>query len=270
FFLSENRMITYSALQACFKSQLADFELIFFDELDSTNLYLKNYAKSHLEPAVCITGNQTAGYGQRNRHWLSSHNSVTFSFLLPISAPPSSLDGLTQLIALKLVEILSDYTDEVLSIKWPNDIYIGSKKVGGILLEVPAFDEKSSWLIVGIGLNLKTEKSSEPSSLFDAVNAGLIQFNRLDPVSLSQFLCDLITNQKVLFESFHSALFREYQRNYQLVDYFSKDEPVIVYYNQQNLTGLYKGLNENGELQVLIDDTLKTYRSGSVSVRPLN
>lgn len=263
-------MISLSSLQKCFKKSLADTELLFFDELDSTNRYLKDYSKKRLDKAFCITTHQTAGYGQRDRQWFNSSNSLTFSLLLPISVAPDGLDGLTQLVALKLVETLSDYTDQSLQIKWPNDIYINGKKVGGILLEIPTFSSVQSWLVVGIGLNIKTDAKAQLDAQIDSVNGGLIEFFSHDQTNISQFLCDLVLNQEQLFENYRQGLFNDYLLNYHLVDYFSKDSRVIVYDNDQNLTGLYKGLNAHGELQVLIDDTLRTYRSGSVSIRPFN
>ncbi|MDX1347788.1 MAG: biotin--[acetyl-CoA-carboxylase] ligase [Thiomicrorhabdus chilensis] len=262
-------MIDLDVIKPQLSESLQDYELSCFEELPSTNRYLHELAKKRLVKSFCLTSKQTAGYGQRSRQWFSDHRSLTFSMLLPLSEAPANIDGITQLVALKLVESLSDYTEQRFSIKWPNDLYIDDRKVGGILLEIPAITEDQTWMIVGVGLNLHSDadKADYPSSA--GPNPGMMEITDVNPFKIACLLSDIALNLESLFQGFHHGQFEHYLLNYQLVDYFQRGSKVIVYDNDQNSTGLYQGLNTNGEVQVMIDHSLKTYRSGSVSIRPV-
>lgn len=144
------------------------------DELGSSN----NYAATQLltkrlpEGIVFVANSQVDGRGQVSNKWESEPNkNLTFSILLY----PGFLEIMKQFeiskaISLGVVDFLKEQTDHV-SIKWPNDIYIGSKKVAGILIENSIRIDKISSSIVGIGLNINQQKFTS-----DAPN----------PVSLSQ------------------------------------------------------------------------------------
>jgi len=236
-----------------------------FDELDSTSHYLKQYAETHLKEAFCFTLSQTSGYGQQSRAWQSDFSSITFSTLLHFKVPLHEVDGLTQLIALKLVESLSDFTSESFKIKWPNDLYVNDKKAGGILIECVSFTDTDCWLVVGVGLNngLKTD-------VIDALTGqssipGSIKLAESDKLP---FLINVLNRQLVLAQRFGINEFKQYLVNYSLVDYFKVDEPVIVYDSAIKQPGFYKGLTKNGELLVELDHKLCTFRSGTTSIRP--
>ena len=141
-------------------------------ELGSSN----NYAATQLltkrltEGAVFVADSQVGGRGQASNKWESEPNkNLTFSILLY----PEFLEIVRQFeisktISLGVVDYLKNLTDHV-SIKWPNDIYIGKRKVSGILIENSIRINKISSCIVGIGLNINqqvfTSNAPNPVSL---------------------------------------------------------------------------------------------------------
>jgi BirA family biotin operon repressor/biotin-[acetyl-CoA-carboxylase] ligase len=105
---------------------------------------------------LVITSDQTAGRGQRGNNWeaLPGQN-ITISVVLK----PNFLNAISQFslniaISLGVYEFLSKYVAENLHIKWPNDVYIGNRKMGGILIENTISGSRLSYSIVGIGLNI--------------------------------------------------------------------------------------------------------------------
>lgn len=144
------------------------------DELGSSN----NYAATQLltkrlpEGIVFVANSQVDGRGQVSNKWESESNkNLTFSFLLyPDFIEIMQQFEISKAISLGVVDFLKELTDHVF-IKWPNDIYIGSRKVAGILIENSIRIDKISSCIVGIGLNINQQEFTS-----DAPN----------PVSLSQ------------------------------------------------------------------------------------
>jgi len=131
------------------------------DELGSSN----NYAAAQLltkrlpEGIVFVANSQVDGRGQVSNRWESEPNkNLTFSILLyPDFLEIMKQFEISKAISLGVIDFLKERTDHV-SIKWPNDIYIGTKKVAGILIENSIRIDKISSCIVGIGLNINQQK----------------------------------------------------------------------------------------------------------------
>ncbi|MGE4570354.1 MAG: biotin--[acetyl-CoA-carboxylase] ligase [Gammaproteobacteria bacterium] len=125
---------------------------MFFDSIDSTNDYL--IAQPFQEVIqLCIAREQTQGKGQHGRVWCSQKDgSILFSIRQNFNAS-CDLSGLSLVVALAIVKSLEEAcTIERLSIKWPNDIYFGEKKLSGILLENQLHGDKQS-VVIGVGVN---------------------------------------------------------------------------------------------------------------------
>jgi BirA family biotin operon repressor/biotin-[acetyl-CoA-carboxylase] ligase len=143
-------------------------------ETDSTN----NYAATQLltkrlkEGIVFVADSQFDGRGQSGNKWESEPDrNLTFSILLyPDFLEIAKQFEISKAISLGITDFLKELTDHV-SIKWPNDIYIGQEKVAGILIENSIRVNIISTCIVGIGLNI-----NQQSFVSDAPN----------PVSLSR------------------------------------------------------------------------------------
>lgn len=258
--------VNASNIQKKLQQQFPDVQVFSFIELDSTSLYLKERSKSSLIPAFCITERQTQGYGQQLRPWQSDERSLSFSLLLHFNLPLHKLNGLTQLISLKLIESLSSYSEASFKVKWPNDLYVGSVKVGGILVESVAYTENDCWLVIGIGLNNGSNLSVTDSYTGAPLLTGSVELPEEKKIA---FLESLIQHLITLSNNFTESLFKQYQMNYRLVDFFELDQSVIVYDIDTKKPGFYKGLTEYGELLVEVDGALYMYRSGNTSVRPI-
>ncbi len=136
--------------------------LITLKEVDSTNTFLKN-ALSKSTPlfdgTVIMADSQLAGRGQSGNSWLSeSGKNLTFSILLnPGFLPIERQFDLNIAISLAMNDFLNKYLAGKAFIKWPNDCYIGNKKIGGILIENIVHGNTIKHAIIGIGLNVNQE-----------------------------------------------------------------------------------------------------------------
>ncbi|MBN2866354.1 MAG: biotin--[acetyl-CoA-carboxylase] ligase [Thiotrichales bacterium] len=259
-------MKSIAQIQFEIQSQFPELAVFCFDELDSTSHYLKQYARTHLKEAFCLTLSQRSGYGQQSRVWQSDFSSITFSMLLNIKAPLNDIDGFTQLVGLKLIESLTEFSSEHFKLKWPNDLYVNNQKAGGILIECVSYSDEDCWLVVGIGLNNGLKSSVQDSLTGNTSIAGSISLQDPDKVN---FLVTTISKQLELSSGFKPDMFKEYSVNYRLVDFFKLEQSVIVYDSGIKEPGLYKGLTDSGELLVEIDGSLQIYRSGQTSIRPV-
>lgn len=137
--------------------------LQYFDELPSTNTYLKTVPKETLKQGmVCITDHQTKGRGQYERRWESEKNqNITFSMAF---IPPTHerFHVLALACGLALVEQLNEFLQASCSaLKWPNDVMLNEKKTAGILAETVFSGNNFDRLIIGIGINANQKKFSD-------------------------------------------------------------------------------------------------------------
>ena len=138
-----------------------DFPLYFYDSLESTNEKLKEITgeKDIPEFSVVMAGYQTAGKGQKGNSWESEKGkNLTVSILLkPGFLSPANQFYVSRIVSLAIVWVLKELGIEP-EIKWPNDIYVGDKKIAGILIENTVMGDTLSESIVGIGLNVNQQE----------------------------------------------------------------------------------------------------------------
>jgi BirA family biotin operon repressor/biotin-[acetyl-CoA-carboxylase] ligase len=129
-------------------------EIFWFDTLDSTqNTLIESVKSKRCTPPVCIAAErQTKGIGSRGNSWDSTENALLFSFALKKESLPSDLkiESASIYFMYILKELLKDGGSQCW-FKWPNDIYIGNKKIAGT---ITYFDRQNETLICGIGINL--------------------------------------------------------------------------------------------------------------------
>jgi BirA family biotin operon repressor/biotin-[acetyl-CoA-carboxylase] ligase len=142
-------------------------DIIRLKETDSTNRYLMDWLAKEkpAEGTLVIAEFQAAGRGTDNSVWESEAGSnLTFSFVIY----PSFLAIDAQFYLNKIVSLgLSDCLNEILPgrndirIKWPNDIYVGNKKIAGTLIQIGVKGPQFDFAIIGIGLNVNQEAYSK-------------------------------------------------------------------------------------------------------------
>ena len=135
--------------------------LVVLTTAPSTNAEIKNFLSDGDVVAV-ITDHQTEGRGRLGRHWVTKPGeSIALSVALPWSTEDQDSSGswVPLIAGAGVVSALHDYGVAEASLKWPNDVVVGEKKLAGILCEwVP-----SGWAIVGVGVNIDFPVDAPPS-----------------------------------------------------------------------------------------------------------
>jgi BirA family transcriptional regulator, biotin operon repressor / biotin---[acetyl-CoA-carboxylase] ligase len=130
-----------------------NFNIHIFDTLPSTNQKLAELVASGAPPGtIVIARTQTAGRGQRGREWYSAPGGLYLSLALTPDLPATHAHQLTMGIAWGIADQLRQLEIPV-SIKWPNDLILNGRKLGGILTETRIYRNRIQQAIVGVGIN---------------------------------------------------------------------------------------------------------------------
>jgi BirA family biotin operon repressor/biotin-[acetyl-CoA-carboxylase] ligase len=132
------------------------------DETSSTSADLMVRARSvqFAQPVLRATDFQHEGRGRQGRRWFAlPRHALLFSMGLPLAELPASLPAITLACGVALAECLQPRGVDV-QLKWPNDLRVGGRKLGGILSELAADDKARFTLVLGIGVNLHLEPST--------------------------------------------------------------------------------------------------------------
>lgn len=134
-------------------------EILWIEETDSTNNWIKSNPDAVHPMTLVAAYDQTAGRGQRGNSWESEPGkNLTFSFYFtPGNVSPADQFIISEAVSLAMARSLSHF-DIRAEVKWPNDIYVGDRKICGILIENSISSERISRCIVGIGLNVNQER----------------------------------------------------------------------------------------------------------------
>ncbi|MDE6018505.1 MAG: biotin--[acetyl-CoA-carboxylase] ligase [Muribaculaceae bacterium] len=137
--------------------------LIHLDEVDSTNAYIMREVANLDAPVMVLAHTQTAGQGQRGNSWEAEPGkNLTFSiFYRPSELPPMAQFSMSEAVALAVVDFLREYGIQA-KVKWPNDIYVGDRKICGILIRHSIMGTVVSFSVIGVGINVnQTEFASD-------------------------------------------------------------------------------------------------------------
>ena len=169
------------------------FHIYYVEEIESTNTYLKEHYHEFPKPSVLIAKRQTKGRGRYDRVW-KSDNDLIFSLLF---------DNLyyNEIIAPLSISLVLESKNVKSGIKWPNDIYINSNKLSGVLIE-NIYSDKLLASIVGIGIN-RTSKE-------DYSSVGLLDF--LGVFSNMEFIKEVLIKYQELLNYEFSELISLYKK----------------------------------------------------------
>ena len=163
-------MSSFSAqgiLDICPKELAGRLDITLFDELDSTNTYLKKLARAGAEEGrIIIARRQSAGRGRLGRSFYSDAEGLYISVLIRPHMKAESMVFVTAMTAVAMARAIERTVDADAMIKWVNDIFVRGKKVCGILCE-SAFgaDALSEYVVIGAGVNITEPFGGFPADI---------------------------------------------------------------------------------------------------------
>jgi BirA family biotin operon repressor/biotin-[acetyl-CoA-carboxylase] ligase len=215
-----------------------------FDILGSTNDQARN--PLYKEGDIIIAERQTAGRGQRGHTWESAEGeNLTFSLILePKFLPVNEQFLLSEVLALGLVDTLAEYGIEA-RIKWTNDIYVGNKKIVGMLIENSLGGGCLARTIAGIGLNVN-QAEFDPS-LPNPTSMSLIRGEKFDR---EEILARLHHNIMSLYEVLRRGEKELLQSRYRSTMYRLGEKHPYALADGTIFEGIIRGVQPSGELQI--------------------
>ncbi len=263
--------MTKASIQEELKTKVFGQKLLYKEEIDSTNTEAKRQAlQADTHGLLVIAEEQSAGRGRRGRSWDSQKGTGIFMSLLlkpEEYLAPDKASMLTLITALATAEAIEEITGLKAGIKWPNDIVVNNKKVCGILTEMSADNDGIRYVVIGIGINVNTREF--PEEIKHTATSLLLE--KSDRIDRSLLVAAVLEKLEFYYEQFlecQSLHFLLEHYNEKLVN-FGRQVKVLGSDGQEELTGIAKGINKEGELLVEMEGRLIEVRSGEVSVRGL-
>ncbi len=270
-------MIDIDKIKKVQKTSLFGTYVYYFPEIDSTNNYASRLAEEGApEGTVVICDFQTAGKGRLSRHWESSRDSnILMSIILRPRLEIERVSKITLATAEILVKTLEKFLGKLkfdtltFNVKWPNDILVNGKKIGGILTESSLREKDIIYVVVGIGLN---------------VNQDIIQLSkdvRLNATSLFAETGQIFDREILIAEiitEFEQQYFNLERTNYSQVmenwksrcDHIGKD--IVIETHVTSERGKFIDVTEKGILLKMSEnEEEKEYMAGTIkSVKVIN
>lgn len=232
--------------------------VFYFEEIDSTQNFLKKHYKSLPNLTFVFSDFQTKGKGRRGRTWFTNKGkNLLFSVLIKDSSLVNKFDSLSILSSLIVKELISSFGIKDIQIKRPNDVYINGKKICGILLEGINENSKLKGVVIGIGININQDE--------------FIDELRIEPTSLRIELNKEVDIKEARKKAY--SIFVKTIKNINAIDYlkevnkinYLQDKLVSFEYNGEVIKGIAKNINEDNSLKIISSNQIYNIKTGEVN-----
>lgn len=213
---------------------------------------------------ICLAEQQTAGRGRRGRSWASPlacnfYGSISWTFDDGFAV----VEGLSLAVGVAVAQALERAGAQGIQLKWPNDLMVGERKLGGILLEMQGEASGPCHLVVGIGVNFHISPEvaagiDKPVVDLKTVLGGPVARNLVTGLILEEVL--------LLLRDYARLGFTAWRERWMRRD-VSQGEPVSIIGLAQPIEGIARGVDEHGALLVETGEGLERIHGGEVSLR---
>jgi BirA family biotin operon repressor/biotin-[acetyl-CoA-carboxylase] ligase len=237
--------------------------LVAVDRVDSTQRRARRLLDRHLaederpRPFAVVAIEQSAGRGRQGRGWASGPGrGVWASLVAPLDR--SDLQSLPMREAVALAERLRSTTGIDCRLKWPNDLVVHGRKLGGLLIDVTQSAGGEAWAVVGFGVNLLPPRS-EPAAAVATSLAGEAGTGVLMP-PLTACAVELVSAAA-------SALKQPEARwleRYRALSVHAPGDRLVCHLADGELEGSFVGFDDHGFLRLRVEGRERVVRSGEV------
>ncbi len=243
-------------LGLCATKRLAR-RIVLYDSIGSTNDAAMAAAARGAEGGTLFAADdQTSGKGRKGRAWLSAKGaSLTVSLLL---RPAARTEGLTPLFALAVVRALDGFIGG-LAVKWPNDIFCGGKKLGGILAE-----SRDDAVVIGLGLDVNETADDFPPAI--AGEATSMRIAAGGPFDRGIVLCRILETFETLHDRFLREGFAPFREDLERRLLYIGTR-VIVECGAESIEGTMLGITDEGRVRLDAGGAERVLSSGDLTLR---
>ena len=231
--------------------------------VDSTNAALMRLGlRRDIDGEVLIAEAQTAGRGRRGREWVSPFGrNLAMSLGVRIDRPLREIGAVGLAVGLAVAGALARLGIRDAKLKWPNDIVLGTRKLCGILIELPAAKEPPC-VVIGIGINVGGMSAVAP-----LVDQAVADVTEQVPDASRNRLAGLVVDAVYDFcRLFERRGFARMKPSYDTLHRFH-GEPVRLVVGTEEVTGTVTGVGLDGALQLRTGAGIRNFIGGEVSLR---
>jgi BirA family biotin operon repressor/biotin-[acetyl-CoA-carboxylase] ligase len=236
------------------------------DEVNSTNAYLLQLAQTQsVAGHVCLSESQPQGRGRRGREWLApAYRNIIMSIAWQFQSGPAALGGLSLVAGVAVANSLSDLGVGQVKLKWPNDIILENKKLGGLLIEMQGESSGPCLVVLGVGINVD----------MGVISDGEINQPWTDIKKATNIECDrnllaatLVKNLSTSFEKFERKGFAAFRDQWLLLHAYSGRDVKVIQGETEHF-GKISNIGDNGALYLRDENGREQhFFSGEVSLR---
>ncbi len=223
---------------------------------------------------ACFAEYQSAGRGRRGREWIAPFGgSLCLSVNRLFTETPRQLSALSLAAGVAVMRALGRFEVAGAGLKWPNDLLLLGRKLGGILTELRAEAGGPVYVVVGLGLNLQLGAAAR-QRIRDSVDGPV---HAIEAVALSEVLAEAAHIRNVLAAALVDeliAMLNEYQKSgfHTFADEWRRADvlaaaPVRVLVGENTHSGIARGIDEEGALLLETPGRLLRFNSGEISLR---
>jgi len=243
----------------------AGLKIEILEETVSTNAHAHGIArKGGEEGYIVLAEKQSAGKGRLDRVWESpAYKNLYISILLRPDLPPDQTPQFNLVAGLAAYRCFAQLAPRGLQLKWPNDLWLKGKKVGGILTEMELTPEgKVDYMVVGVGLNINADPQDYSPALQKI--AGSLKMETREEYSRSRIAGMFLNEFFTLYQRYLQKGFAAFQYEWENAAQM-KGKKVRVQDDNQSYEGVCQGIDANGYLLVESQGAIRTVVAGDVS-----
>ena len=209
---------------------------------------------SEFLPRLHWADRQTGGRGRQGNQWIAEPDALTFSLIMECDKEDMRLSLFVGVAVARAIEFVCAPCR--VALKWPNDIYSTDGKLGGILIETT--HPMSNAVAVGVGLNInQSPKLESKARQVPATSLAALASRRVDRIEVLTTLVESIVS--LTNEPDTDELMDGYRDRCAL-----SGSEVALYQNDRQVSGYCAGVNDAGELELIVNDRRVAFRSGEV------
>ena len=233
-------------------------------EIDSTNAALKRRALSEdIHGVALFAETQTAGRGRLGRVWVSPPKSnIYLSLGWRTGLEPLELAGLSLAAGCAIGEGLERNFGLKMQLKWPNDLYLGGKKCGGVLIDLVQSSNQDWTIVVGVGLNVAMPNSG--GNDIDQPWTDLGSHSAV-PLTRNEVGGQLLGALVPLLSSWQVGAFSQWRESWSRRDLMAGHQ-ITVQQGNHSISGRADGVDHSGALRVVTNEGLTVVQSGEASM----
>jgi len=226
-------------------------KIYYFDTVSSTmDVSVQLGMRGSPEGTLVLAETQTKGRGRLGRSWFSpKYKGIYLSLILRPEILPLQASILTLFSAVSICEAIKNITGLEAQIKWPNDILVHHKKLGGILTELNAEMDEVRFVAIGIGLNVNNDKRTLVSG---ATSLKEQKKENIDRIELLKEILRKIEENYLFFQEEGSRSILEKWRDYNI----TLGKRIKVFCHRQHIEGVAVDIDADGGLLVRNDSGL--------------